>query len=123
MIKVHNECTIKELAEKVGEFCDIRDWAQFHDPKNLAMAMSIECNELMEIFRYKSDGEVKAIMSDEKKRTEVCDELGDVFFVLLRFIQMHGINLDEALLNKMKKTRQKYPEDISKGKNIKYYEY
>ena len=120
---MNNECTIKELAEKVGEFCDIRDWAQFHDPKNLAMAMSVECNELMEIFRYKSDSEVKAIMSDEKKRTEVCDELGDVFFVLLRFIQMHGINLDEALLNKMKKTRQKYPEDISKGKNIKYYEY
>ena len=115
--------TLADLSKKVNEFCDIRDWRQFHSPKDLAVAISIEAAELMELFRYKSEDDVKRIMADPAKREAIRDELGDLMFLLLRFGYMHGFYLDEALENKIVKIDEKYPLDVSRGRNMKYYEY
>ena len=71
------EVTLEELKNKVKEFCEKRDWDQFHNPKELAIGMSTEANELLQIFRFKSEKEMKQLMNSEKI-TDVEDELADI---------------------------------------------
>ena len=113
--------SIQDLKNKVKEFCEIRDWDQFHNPKELAIGISTEANELLQIFRFKSEKEMKDIMNSQK-RIQVEEELADIFHFILRFSQMHNIDLSTALLTKMIKNNKKYPVEKSKGSNKKYNE-
>lgn len=117
-----NESTVKELMEKIKAFCEERDWDQFHNPKDLAIGISTEANELLDIFRFKSEQEMRQILSEPSKREHVEEELADTLFFVLRFAQMNGIDLGEILDKKMLKNAVKYPVDKSKGKNLKYTE-
>ena len=117
-----NEYTVKELIDKVRTFCEERDWDQYHNPKDLAIGISTEANELLDIFRFKSIDDMNEIMSNEIKREHVEEELADVFFFVLRFAQMNHIDLKDALEMKMEKNARKYPAELVKGKNIKYNE-
>lgn len=117
-----NDYTVKELIDKVRTFCEERDWDQFHNPKDLAIGISTESNELLDIFRFKSNDDMNEIMSNDVKREHVEEELADVFFFVLRFAQMNHIDLKDALEMKMEKNARKYPTDQVKGKNIKYNE-
>lgn len=108
--------------DKVQTFCEERDWDQFHNPKDLAIGISTEANELLDIFRFKDVEDMKKIFADPKKREHVEEELADVFFFLLRFAQRNQIDLKKALEMKMMKNAKKYTVEGSKGNNKKYNE-
>ena len=114
--------TIQELKEKVQAFCEERDWEQFHNPKELAIGISTEANELLQIFRFKSEEDMKILMgSDKRKKIE--EELADVLYFVLRFAQMNDIDLASAIEGKIQKNDARYPAQKVKGCNKKYDEY
>ena len=117
-----NKTTLEELKNEVKNFCEKRDWDQFHNPKELAIGISTEANELLQIFRFKSEEDMKKMMESEK-REEIEEELADVLYFVLRFAQMNNIDLSSAVLNKIEKNDKKYPADKAKGCNKKYNEY
>ena len=116
------EVTLEELKNKVKEFCEKRDWDQFHNPKELAIGISTEANELLQIFRFKSEKDMEDLMKSNRKE-EIEEELADVFYFVLRFAQMNNIDLSSAVSNKIEKNDKKYPTEKVKGCNKKYNEY
>jgi len=120
---IDKEKTLEDLKQQVKAFCDARDWDQFHDAKELAIALSIEASELLEHFRWKTKEEVKTKMSNPVKIEEVKDEMADILYFLLRIAQMNNIDLSEALEKKIEKNNQKYPVDKFKGSSKKYNEF
>ena len=118
-----NNYVIQDLIKLVQDFCEARDWDQFHNPKELAIGISTEANELLDIFRFKSEEQMQTIMSNPAKREHVGEELADVLFFILRFIQMNGFDTKEILLDKIRKNDAKYPVEKAKGHNEKYDEY
>lgn len=114
--------TLEQLKQIVKEYNEERDWTQFHDPKELAIILSTESNELLSIFRFKDKDQMKEILNSNR-REEVEDELADILNGLLRFAQLYDIDLSDAFLKKMEKNREKYPVQLCKGKNKKYSEY
>ncbi len=111
-----------ELKNMVKKFCEDRDWDQFHNPKDLAIMISTEASELLQIFRYKNIDQMNEMLHSAKK-SDIEDEVADVFFSLLRFSQMNNIDMSEALSNKIEKNNKKYPVEKAKGNNQKYNEY
>ncbi|EKE29558.1 MAG: nucleotide pyrophosphohydrolase [uncultured bacterium (gcode 4)] len=107
---------IKELQQLVLEFRNVRDWKQFHNPKDLATAISIESWELQEHFLWKS----QADSYDLAKKQDVADELADIFNYILLFADSADIDLEKALLEKMSKNDKKYPISKAKWKSDKY---
>ncbi|MDA3837141.1 MAG: nucleotide pyrophosphohydrolase [Nanoarchaeota archaeon] len=116
------ETKVHELKQKVKDFCDARDWEQFHDAKELAIALSIEVSELLEHFRWKSKEEVNHRFTIPEKREEIEDELSDILFFVLRIAQMYDINLSSSLNRKIKKNDEKYPVEKARGSHKKYNE-
>ena len=117
-----HKTNIHELKDKVKKFCDERDWDQHHNPKDLAIAITLEAAELLELFRYKSNKEMEDLFNDEAKRQEIAEEAADILHMLLRFSQKYGIDLTTELGKKMDKNEKKYPVDKCKGSNKKYTE-
>lgn len=113
---------LDELNKEVREFCEERDWTQFHTPKDLAIGLSTESNELLELFRFKDRSDQDALLADAEKRAEVEDELADILFFVLRFADLHDIDLEDALAAKLEKNRERYPKDQYKSSNQKYNE-
>lgn len=103
---------IEEITAKLRKFRDDRDWSQFHNSKDLALALSIEAAELNELFLWKNPQEVNV----EKLK----DELADVFTYGLLLLDKHGLNFREILARKIKQNEEKYPIALSKGKADKY---
>lgn len=104
-----------ELIEALVRFRDERDWAQFHDSKNLATAIGIEAAELNELFLWKT---IK--QSEEVDQERLKEELADVMAYALLLADKHGIDLKQALLEKIQKNAAKYPVEKSKGTATKY---
>ena len=113
--------SLVELRQKIEAFVNDRDWAQFHSPKNLAMAMIVEAAELVEHFQWDTIQE-SYDLSDEK-RQEVAHELADTFVYLLRLAEVTGIDLIQAANDKVALNAIKYPVDKAKGSNAKYTVY
>lgn len=105
------------LVERIRAFCEERDWSQFHDPKNLAISLQLEASEVLELFQWTKDNQVK-----EGKEVEIADELADVMYWLIMLANHYKIDLLEALDKKMDKNDAKYPVDKAKGKSDKYTE-
>lgn len=114
---------IKEMQEFSQKFVKERDWEQYQTPKNVAMGVSIEASELMEIFQWLTDQQSYDIKNDPKKKGEIADEIGDILHYLIRLSSLLDIDLNEAFWNKIKKTEAKYPVDLVKGKKEKYTAY
>ena len=108
---------IREIIEALVAFRDARDWQQFHDSKNLAVALSIEAAELNEVFLWK---DVNA--SEEVDKSKIKEELADVFAYALLLAEKHGFNVKEIVLEKIAKNNEKYPVEKSKGSAKKYYD-
>lgn len=121
MERIDSKTTIEDLKKQVKEFCDARDWDQFHNPKELAIALSIEASELLEHFRWLQNTEIDNKL--KTKESEIKDELADIFYFVLRIAQMNNIDLTDALHKKMEKNNAKYPVEKAKGSNKKYSEY
>ena len=107
----------EKIKKEIKEFVDERDWDQFHTPKNLSMALSVEASELLEIFQWQKADEFKN--ATEKQKEMIKDEIADIFYYLVRISEKLNISIEEALLNKMKKNKEKYPKESVKGKAIK----
>ncbi len=113
---------VNRLKTMVREFCEAREWDEFHCPKNLAAGLVTEASELLQIFRFKNDEEVVEMMKDERYLTMIRDELSDVFYFVLRFAQKNNIDLSSSLKEKLRKNDIRYPVEKSKGSNRKYDE-
>lgn len=111
-----------ELNAEIREFCDRREWDQYHTPKELAIGLTTESSELLERFRFKNEQEQIALLDEPSSRETIEDEMADVLFFLLRFADLYDIDLEMALENKLEKNRARYPEDEYKGQNKKYDE-
>lgn len=96
------------LEEVLTEFARARDWDRFHNPRNLILALTGELGELAEIFQWRSDAEAEHIMTGEKAE-HVRQEVADVFLYLMRLAMVLGIDLDEAVRNKIAMNALKYP--------------
>ena len=117
------ERKIHELKETIKNFCEERDWDQFHGAKELAVALIIESAELLEPFRFKSEEEVETLFKNPEKKEHIEDEMADVLYFLFRLAQRYDIDLSEAFERKMEKSAKKYPVDKFKGSNKKYDEF
>ena len=102
----------------IKEFIKQRDWEQFHDPKNLAISLSLESSEVLELFQWTKDNEI-----NKNKVTNLKDELADVYYWLLLLSDHYDIDIEDALEEKIKKNEKKYPIDKSKGSSEKYSEF
>ncbi|RLB25822.1 MAG: nucleotide pyrophosphohydrolase [Deltaproteobacteria bacterium] len=91
---------IKELQEKVIHFRDQRDWGKYHNPKDLAISLSLEAAELLEIFQWKSQDQLESIRSDPKERQWVKEELGDIFIYALTLAYEFRFDPGEVILEK-----------------------
>jgi len=105
---------IQKIIEIQREFNDARDWSQFHDPKNVALALSIEASELNEVFLWKN--------AEDANPDKIKEELADVFLYAFLMADKCGLNVEEICLDKLKKNAVKYPVEKSKGNSLKYDE-
>ena len=111
---------IKTIEQMIQKFSQDRDWEQFHSPKNLSMALSVESSELVEIFQWLTE-EQSYNLNDSKKQ-HAKEEVADIAIYLLRICMKLDINLEEAIIEKMKKNEEKYPVEKAKGSAKKYTE-
>ena len=112
---------LEELRQRVRAFVGERDWDRFHSPKNLAMALSVEASELVEIFQWLSEEESASL--DAERHVRVADELADVLWFLVRIADCLDIDLLEAAGRKLQANAAKYPADRVRGDARKYDEY
>lgn len=108
---------INTLMQALVKFRDERDWKQFHDTKNLAIALSIEVAELNELFLWKDSKE-----SEQVDIQRIKEELADVFAYALLLAEKHQLNVSEIVLDKIQRNAEKYPVEKSKGNAQKYTE-
>jgi dCTP diphosphatase len=113
--------SLQDLRAKINVFVTERDWAQFHTPKNLAMAMIVEAAELVEQFQWDTPQESQHLSPE--KREAVSHELADTFVYLLRMAEVLEIDLIEAANAKIALNAIKYPVEKAKGSNAKYTQY
>ncbi len=112
---------IKKLTEELRKFAKDRDWEQFHSPKNLSMALSVEAGELVEKFQWLT--EQQSFELTEKKKQEVEEEIGDILIYLVRIADQLNVDLIQAATEKLKQNAEKYPIEKAKGKADKYTEF
>lgn len=118
-----DETTISQLKITVKQFCDARDWDQFHGAKDLAIGISTESAELLDIFRFKSEEEINRMFNRPETREKISDEMADVLFFILRLSQKYDMDLADAFDKKMGKNERKYPIEKARGSNKKYDEF
>ena len=114
---------IAKIAEDLQAFATEREWQQFHSPKNLAMALSCEASELLEIFLWLTEKESHDLINQPTTLEKVEHELADVMLYLIRLADLLKINLPKAIETKFKINQKKYPADQVKGSAKKYNEY
>jgi NTP pyrophosphatase (non-canonical NTP hydrolase) len=110
------------LAQALETFANERDWAQFHSPKNLVMALTGEVGELNELFQWLTEQQSKEVVADPQAKHRVGEELADVLFYLVRTASVMGIDLNQAAVDKLAVNAQKYPAEKVRGSNKKYSE-
>ncbi len=112
---------LQELKGRIRDFVEERDWERFHSPKNLAMALSVEASELVELFQWLTEEESATLDSD--RRLRVADELADVLWFLVRIADCLDVDLLEAAGRKLAANAAKYPADRVRGQSKKYTDY
>lgn len=100
----------QSVRDEIAAFVAERDWAQFHSPENLVKSIAIEAGELLECFQWNAEAD-----SDR-----VRDELADVLTYCILLAERIGVDPDQIVLDKLTKTRQKYPTDKARGRSEKY---
>lgn len=113
---------LDKIKKTLRKFTEERDWEQFHTPKNLATALSVEASELLEIFQWSNDGGLNEI-NDPKKRKEIEKEIADIFNYLVKLVDILDMDLEKAALEKIKENAEKYPAEESKGRSVKYTDF
>ena len=112
---------MNDLRDAIKAFTEERDWEQFHSPKNLAMALSVEASEIVEHFQWLTEEQSKNLSPE--KLTELREEIGDVMIYLVELADKLGVDPVEAARAKLEMNARKYPADVVRGKASKYTEY
>ncbi len=117
---LHNssENKLNLLIEKIVEFCDARDWKQFHNPKDLAISLLLEAGEVLEHFQWKNNDAIEKHIKNNK--SDIGEELADVLYWVLLISHYLDIDILDALERKIEKNETKYPVEKAKGKADKY---
>ncbi len=105
---------IEEIIQALIKFRNERDWEQFHNPKDLALAINVEAGELLELFLWKN--------AEEANKEKVKEELADVLAFALLLAEKYGLDVKQIVLDKIKSNAQKYPLEKAKGSAKKYNE-
>lgn len=105
----------KETIDQILKFRDDRDWKQFHNPKDLAISISLEAAELLEVFQWSGSD-----TSGEKKLEKIKEELADVINYCVLMADVCGLDIDEIVQEKIRVNSEKYPVEKAKGKSDKY---
>jgi len=108
------------LRKRIALFVDQRDWSQFHNPKDLAISLSLESAEVLEHFQWKSPEEIDAYIKTHKE--DIADELADVLYWVLLMADNLDIDAVAAGHKKLDKNEKKYPIERAKGNHKKYTE-
>ena len=111
---------LESLTTRILAFRDERNWKQFHNPKDLALSLSLEASEVLEIFQWKSGADIGRACRDRKG--DLADELADVLYYTLLMAHELDIDLKTALLAKLERNAEKYPVDKAHGSSKKYTE-
>jgi NTP pyrophosphatase (non-canonical NTP hydrolase) len=111
-----DDTTVAVLRAEIAAFVRERDWEQFHDPKNLSMAIATEAAELMEHFRWVHSDVARDHASDPDNKAEIAAELADILAFALGFANAADIDITSALRDKMARNAKKYPADKFRGK-------
>ena len=106
---------IEELQQKIVQFTEERDWDQFHNPKDLAIALSVEASELLEAFIWKKP--------EDAKIEKVKEELADVFNYAILIASKYNLDIKQIVLDKLARNAEKYPVEKAKGNAKKYNEF
>lgn len=109
---------IKELTEKIKKFRDMRNWKQFHNPKDMSMSLVLEASEVLEHFQWKNEKEIEDYI--KTSREEIGKELADVLYWVLLISHDLKIDIVKIFNEKMVENNKKYPIKKSKGKYTKY---
>ncbi len=112
---------ISDIQSKIRQFCQDRDWDQFHNPKDLALSLVLESAEVLEHFQWKNNSEVIEHVRDHKD--DIAEELSDVLYWTLRMADKLDIDIVNAFNKKLIKNNQKYPIAKAKGNHKKYTEH
>jgi NTP pyrophosphatase (non-canonical NTP hydrolase) len=112
---------LSELRDRLREFAAVRDWDQFHAPKNLAMALIVECAELVEHFQWLKEEASYNLPPDTAREVEM--ELADILIYLVRLADKLGVDLMDAAQRKIEVNERKYPVDRARGRSDKYHRY
>lgn len=105
----------QETINQILNFRDERDWKQFHNPKDLAISISLEASELLEVFQWSGSD-----TSNENKQEKIKEELADVINYCVLMADVCGLDIDEIVQEKIKRNNEKYPVDKAKGNSDKY---
>ena len=103
---------IKSIQQQLSDFADERDWDKFHNPKNLAMALSVEASELVEIFQWLTPEQAEAIMNSSESE-HVKEEMADIMIYLIRMADKLNVDLESAVDDKIIKNGIKHPTEAS----------
>lgn len=112
--------TLQQLTQRIIAFRDARDWKQFHTPKDMAISLSLEAAEVLEHFQWKNAAEMESYV--QTHRTKIGEELADTLYCVLLLSYDLGIDVLQALDEKLQKNEAKYPVEKAKGKHTKYTE-
>lgn len=111
---------LERLREQLRDFAAVRDWDQFHSPKNLAMALSVEAGELLETFQWLTEEQSRRLSPEALAAAS--DEVADVLLYLIRLSDKLGIDPIAAASRKLVSNAEKYPADKARGNSKKYTE-
>ena len=112
--------TLPDLQLRIRRFAEERDWLQFHDPKNLSMAIAVEAGELMDHFRWVVNDRSRQVLDDPRSRAGIEEEAADVLILLAEFADVCGIDLLAAAGRKLEANALRYPVELSRGKATKH---
>jgi dCTP diphosphatase len=112
--------SISELTARIQDFVDAREWRQYHNAKDLSVAIAAEAGELMQHFVWQQDGQIEARV--ESRRDEIASEVADVAILLFELADNLGFKLGEVMNDKIERNEVRYPVEKARGNNLKYSE-
>ena len=113
-----SERSIADLQALTRQFADERDWEQFHSPKNLSMALTVEAAELLEQFQWLTEAESRSLTDERHAAVE--QEIADIQIYLVRLADTLDVDIGRAVVTKMELNAQKYPVEMARGNSQKY---
>jgi len=112
--------SIAEITARIIAFRDARDWLQFHNPKEMAVAITAEAGELLQHFVWQQPGQIQQRALD--RLPELKDEMADVGILLFELAHILGVDLGQAMIDKLERNEKRYPVAKARGSNAKYNE-